>query len=302
MAKFCGKCGGKLDETTGKCPNCDKITPSTSVQSQINNDKQNLSKNNDKAMSSKKELTKKEIRAAKKAEKKAEKKANMTIGQKVRRFFIKLIVILSCIALLVTGALTALVHFDIIDIPLINNVLHTLELKTNEEDYRVEEPDAEEYFSNNADVVTEIDVNKSSHTMTESEVSVDLENRGFTQYPITTEYTMDGTYSDAYEISNTSTAKHPIYQTYYICENGSVWTIFVINNKIMANPVSYNSQSQRGVQVILSEHNTVTSYDSSTNKYYETIPKKEALVIITVTEINTDTLEMITTEDINNYE
>lgn len=23
MAKFCGKCGAKLDETTGLCPNCD---------------------------------------------------------------------------------------------------------------------------------------------------------------------------------------------------------------------------------------------------------------------------------------
>ena len=23
MAKFCGKCGARLDEKTGKCPNCD---------------------------------------------------------------------------------------------------------------------------------------------------------------------------------------------------------------------------------------------------------------------------------------
>ena len=23
MAKFCGKCGARLDETTGLCPNCD---------------------------------------------------------------------------------------------------------------------------------------------------------------------------------------------------------------------------------------------------------------------------------------
>ena len=23
MAKFCGKCGTKLDEVTGLCPNCD---------------------------------------------------------------------------------------------------------------------------------------------------------------------------------------------------------------------------------------------------------------------------------------
>lgn len=23
MAKFCGKCGAKLDDTTGLCPNCD---------------------------------------------------------------------------------------------------------------------------------------------------------------------------------------------------------------------------------------------------------------------------------------
>ncbi len=298
MAKFCGKCGGKLDDVTGKCPNCDKAIPSTPVQPQTNNNQQNSTENNDKTTTPKKKQTRKEIRAAKKAE----KKANMTIGQKIKRFFIKLIVIVLCAALLVVGILTVLVRFNKINIPLISDILYTLELKTSEEDYKVDEPNADEFFKNNADIITEKDVNKSTYTMTESEVSIDLESRGFTQYPITTEYTMDGTYSEAYEISNTSTVKHPIYQTYYICENSSVWTIFMIDNKIMANPVSYNSQSQKGVQVILSESNTVTSYDSSTNKFYETIPSQEALIVITVTNINAATLETITAEDINNYE
>ena len=30
MAKFCGKCGSELDETTGLCPNCNKEQLSTS--------------------------------------------------------------------------------------------------------------------------------------------------------------------------------------------------------------------------------------------------------------------------------
>lgn len=34
MAKFCGKCGSELDETTGLCPNCNKeqlFTSNTAV-------------------------------------------------------------------------------------------------------------------------------------------------------------------------------------------------------------------------------------------------------------------------------
>lgn len=36
MSKFCGKCGSKLDEITGFCPQCDK---ETIIQEEINKDR-----------------------------------------------------------------------------------------------------------------------------------------------------------------------------------------------------------------------------------------------------------------------
>ena len=105
---------------------------------------------------------------------------------------------------------------------------------------------------------------------------------------------MTGDYSEATEISQGSSTKHPTYQTYYVSKNGDVWTIFMINGAIMANPVSYNIQSDLDAQVILSESNTVMSYDGTTNGFYETIPNKSSLIVKTVDRIDAETLENLT--------
>lgn len=126
MAKFCGKCGSKLDETTGLCPNCDsdKLNKQTQKSELVEKSKprQNMVPESEKSLSKKE--AKKKRKADKKAEKKAKKKgkrAQWSTGKKVRRFILKLILsllLLSVFAVCVTGIL---VYFDVINIPFLSD-------------------------------------------------------------------------------------------------------------------------------------------------------------------------------------
>ena len=169
------------------------------------------------------------------------------------------------------------------------------------EEYTVPAPDAEAYYKENSQIITVVDAQASTAVLTEAETCSTLASLGFTQFPITSSYSMNGAYYDAEEITGDGSAKHPIYETYYLTANGELWTIFVINGAIMANPVSYNLQSTLGAQVMLSASETVMSYDSTTNKFFETIPKDEALFLLIAPRIDASLLEMLTVEEIDNY-
>ena len=160
--------------------------------------------------------------------------------------------------------------------------------------YEVTPPDADAYFQNNATIIAELDINDSNQVRTEAETYNNFADRGFTKNPITTEYAMDGKYYKPTDISSYSSSKHPVYQTQYITANGDVWIIIEINGVIMANPLSYNAESNLDVMVVLSESATVTSYDSTTNKFYETIPNKTELIVKTVSRIDAETLDNLT--------
>jgi len=92
MAKYCGKCGSRLNENNGLCPHCNAD----------------------------------ELKALKKADKKAKKRAKrdaMTSGRKVKRFLLKLIAILLMLAVLLAGLVGVLVYFDLVDIPVIDKLM-----------------------------------------------------------------------------------------------------------------------------------------------------------------------------------
>lgn len=336
MAKFCGKCGSALDEQTGLCPNCDKEIkidapkpniepPAENPQKQSINEKQINNNSAPDKKPSKNEIIEAK-RAAKKQAKKDKKKAkraSMTTGQKIKRFLLKILLVVIILAVLSAGVTGMLVYYDVVDIPVVERILISTGIKekpakeisddkensentesvinteSTPESYEVTPPDADAYFEDNSEVINEIDANDSDVVLSEAEISDDLTDRGFGEYPITTEYSMDGEYYEETDISDSSSSKHPIYQTYYITENGDIWTIFVINDAVMANPVSYNDQSDLGVQLIISESDTVTSYDSTTNKFYETIPDESVLIVKTVERIDADTLEDLTIEEID---
>lgn len=126
MAKFCSKCGTKLDETTGLCPNCDKKKRKKSVsqekiieaektgQKVVRTSKDSLSK---KKLKKKYKAEKKEAKKAKKKE----KKAKLTTGQKVCRFFLKLVLWMILLVVLVGGIIGGLTYFGVIDIPVLTD-------------------------------------------------------------------------------------------------------------------------------------------------------------------------------------
>lgn len=169
------------------------------------------------------------------------------------------------------------------------------------EEYTVEAPDADSYYEQNSKIVTVIDAQDSDEVLTEAETCTTLTDRGFTQFPVTSSYSMGGEYYNAEDVETAGTDKHPIYETYYVASNGDIWTIFMINGVTMANPVSYNLQSDLGVQVMISEFETIMSYDSTTNKFYETIPDKSALLVVTVEKIDAALLETLTVEEIDGH-
>lgn len=121
MVKFCRKCGTKLDETTGLCPNCDadKLKNTKSKEESPKND-------NKSGFAVKSQLNKKEIRKRKKSAKKETKKAkraSWSLGKKIRRTILKFLLIVLLFAALAGGAAVALEYFDIINIPYIHEIV-----------------------------------------------------------------------------------------------------------------------------------------------------------------------------------
>ena len=168
-------------------------------------------------------------------------------------------------------------------------------------DQSVQASDAYAYYEQNSNIIAVIDAQASAAVLTEAETYSTLTDLGFTQFPITASYSMNGAYYDAEEITGNGSAKHPIYETYYFTSKGEVWTIFMINGAVMANPVSYNLQSNLGAQVMLSASETVMSYDSATNTFFETVPKSNALFLLIAERIDASLLEMLTIEEIDRY-
>jgi hypothetical protein len=211
---------------------------------------------------------------------------------------LRLLTWLLILIVLAAGVTVALVCFDVVDIPAVNMVLTSLDLIHTD---KVTKENADDYFNKNSIVISEISVAESQDILCEGDVCIELSSRGFFQHPIVTEYSIEGSYYEPVEISDSSSVEHPMYQTYYVNENGDIWTIYVINNQVLAFPVSYNIQSNLGVQVVLSESSTVTSYDSGTNRFYQTIPASSALIVIEVDKIDAQTLENYLFKEIDNY-
>lgn len=148
MAKFCGKCGSKLDEATGLCPNCDsdKLKKMRSIPTEtfeISKQEQQKISEAEKPLSKKKaekedHINKKIAKKAKKKEQKTQKKiakkskrATMTTGKKVRRFFGKIILVVFLSGVLTCGIAGLLVYFDIVNIPQISQVFELMNIKND---------------------------------------------------------------------------------------------------------------------------------------------------------------------------
>lgn len=154
MAKFCGKCGAKLDETTGLCPNCDaeKIKEQETNTSGASEDISRIQNqegthpilSDKEGEKEAKEADKKAKKAQKKAAKK-EKRAQWSTGKKIRRFFLKFALIVFLLLVLATGIIGALTYLGFIQSPTMAGVIDSLGLDNELEIARFFEDYTNEY-------------------------------------------------------------------------------------------------------------------------------------------------------------
>ncbi len=170
---------------------------------------------------------------------------------------------------------------------------------TMPDEYKPTAPNADEYFQQNAEIISVIPA--TSAGCTEEEAHSNLTGRGFNA-AIMAEYTMDGVYSGEKEISATGKDKHPIYTTFFVAESGELWSIFEINGAVFASPVSYNYEHSDSVPVLLAETETVISYDSTQNRFYETKPAESVLDVKVIARIDATTLSTLDVEEVEMYE
>ena len=327
MNKFCGTCGSPIDPNTGLCPNCKKPNPNYNTLDTVQPTNYDIGQNNmaeEQFHAEEKAFKKQAWENAKKrykedcAAKKQMKKSNNN-GKKNTRIIIKLLIILLIITFVAVGAYFIITGFFSNNG---SNNENTNSSSTNSsvnkgndtpggsigkdnppdddmpDEFEVSKPDADEYFNENSTIISE--EKASNQGRTEAEAYKNLTERGFTAFPITAEYTMDGKYSEAKAISENSNTKHPVYTTYYVTEAGFVWVIYEINGSVFANPLSYYSNNRVDVQITFSETETITSYDSTLNKFYVTKPNESALKVKVIERIDSATLDTLTESEIDN--
>ena len=158
---------------------------------------------------------------------------------------------------------------------------------------------ANEYYSKNAEVVSVTKAKESDKVPSEQEATKLLSDRGCNTEGIVTDYTMDGDYLDETGIEDSSTEKHPIYKMLYGSESDILWNIYMINGVISAYPVSYNLVSERDAVLLITETDTVTSYDYNSNQFFETIPNESEIIIRKVDKIDKETLDKLSIGGLN---
>lgn len=156
--------------------------------------------------------------------------------------------------------------------------------------------EAATYFSENSKVIRVIDVEKSEDVMTETEAIKFFADRGFSMSPVTYEHSINGDYIYDGEAIDGSDEKHPIYETIYLSIHNEAWSLLLVDGKLFANPVSFNLESNLQSQLLISESESIVSYDDQINKFFVTIPKKSAAIVKTINKIDADSLNQLTVE------
>ena len=157
-----------------------------------------------------------------------------------------------------------------------------------------DEPVTPEEAYEHAEIVSKTEVGASEHIMTETEAIAFFKDRGLGNLEVMVSYDMDGTYFFDREAADGSTDKHPAYEASYTAANGDLWQLFLHNGKLFAYPVSYNfNDNKNKAAVVISESESIVSYDSATNTYYEIIPDGTEVVVKVVEKIDAATIDEI---------
>ena len=170
----------------------------------------------------------------------------------------------------------------------------------NSEELNIDPIDAEKYYKEHSNLVSITNATDSEDVTSEKDTVILLNDRGFKEYPVTTNYSIEGEYYESKTINESSSETHPIYTTYYLSANNVLWGVSLINGNITAYPVSYNLDKQLDKPFLIVESDTVVSYDSVSNKFFETEPDNSELILKKISRIDTSALDNYKLEENEN--
>ena len=157
----------------------------------------------------------------------------------------------------------------------------------------------EEAYANSTIIAT-TDVQSSSDSLTEADAVRFLTERGFNSFAITAGYGLDGSYVGDKEIDASSSEDHPSYEATYVTPDENIWMLHLCGSQLTAVPLTFNNESQSAKKApfILSEKESITSYYSATNTFYEIIPDGSRHAVKTVPKIDAETIDGLTLREI----
>lgn len=171
--------------------------------------------------------------------------------------------------------------------------------------------DAEQYYRENATLLDICSVGDGDMVLTGREVAEEAAARGFLSCDITAEFSKDGKVLHSENpaggssivgmVVSESDDKFPSYSIDYISASGEWWRIFITNGCYIAKPIYFNFESDLDVNVVFSESESLTYYDSYSNKFYKVVPFEENLIVRVLERIDADALDGLGTEEILGY-
>ena len=150
---------------------------------------------------------------------------------------------------------------------------------------------ADDHFNEIGTVIEKTNVNSSDKVLSEYDVGKNMDDRGFRDYEIMSQYNMEGSFSQEEEIGSSSYESHPVYYLDYIDESNRQWRIYNTNGAVSAYLISYRVENPDKPPVILSESDSLMGYDSHTNTYYEYKPNSDTANVIKISKITAEALE-----------
>lgn len=310
MAKFCKNCGSRLDQNN-VCPVCG---PAAVFDPKAEKERRKAA---EKLEREKEQARRK---AAKKVEKKAarrEKRAAMSMGQKVKGFLIRFLVLALVLAVLGWAAVCGLQYLKWIDLPAAEKTLELLHLRKEDAEegenaggetappatteapdpdldtpYTVPMIEAESYLNDLGTIAYVVNALESDDVRTEEEVYDDFYERGFTAFPITSHYTIEGEYYPDERISSYGSNRHPVYETVYETEAGVRWIVSELNGVITASPETALENASAPLTVV-SENENLVSYDCETNRFYMLQPSASLIRLVRLPHIDAEALESL---------
>ena len=156
--------------------------------------------------------------------------------------------------------------------------------------------DAADFYEDFGEIISAYSTSSGS-LLSEAGVIDAFAARGFTDVKIVSYFSLDGKYTGAVEVDPECVDSHPTYDGWYISNSGEYWQISYCNGFFMAAPLEYNLELEEGgIPILVSESDSVCSYDSSTNTFFVTKPREDVLRVICVDTLNSTALNTMTKE------